>query len=492
MKVLLIYPQSPDTFWGFKHAVKFISRKSSEIPLGLITIAGLLPIDWQLRLIDMNIAPLKIRDLEWADMVFLSGMNIHLPSFQKVVRRCNELNVKVVAGGPLATMEYEQLLGVDHFVLNEAEITLPLFLADLENGCAKEIYQTNEFPDIALTPIPRWDLLDRQKYVSMNIQYSRGCPYNCEFCNITTLNGRYPRTKSRKQFLAELDSIYDIGWRGGVFIVDDNFIGNHKKLKADILPAMREWVEKRDYPFSFTTETSLDICDDDKLIELMTDVGFSHIFIGIETPNKASLAECGKYQNIDRDIINSVKKLHQKGLRVSGGFIIGFDNDSQDIFEAQINLIQKSGVVTAMVGLLNAPTGTRLYERLKKENRLIGIFNGNNVEASINFIPKMNYKLLMNGYVSLLQFIYAQPNYYERVKTFLNEYKLPLKGKVKLTINDISALFKSIWKLGVFEKGRRYYWRLFFHTLFRYPRKFPIAITMAIYGFHFRKIIDSI
>ncbi len=492
MKVLLIYPQSPDTFWGFKHAVKFISRKSSEIPLGLITVAGLLPEDWDLRLVDMNITALKTRDLEWADMVFLSGMNIHLQSFQKVVRRCNEMNIRVVAGGPLVTMEYEQILGVDHFILNEAELTLPLFLADLEKGCARKIYQTDEFPDISLTPVPRWDLLEMHNYVSMNIQYSRGCPFNCEFCNITTLNGRKPRTKSREQFLAELDSIYDSGWRGGVFIVDDNFIGNRKKLKADILPAMRDWAEKRDYPFTFTTETSLDICDDDTLVDLMADVGFSHIFIGIETPNKASLAECGKYQNIDRDIVNSVKKLHQKGLRVSGGFIIGFDNDSQDIFEAQINLIQKSGVVTAMVGLLNAPTGTRLYERLKKENRLINFFNGNNVEASINFVPKMNYKLLMNGYTSLLRFIYAQPNYYERVKTFLKEYKLPVNGKEKVRLNDIGALFKSIFKLGIFEKGRHYYWRLFFHTLFRYPKKFPIAITMAIYGFHFRKIIQSI
>lgn len=462
------------------------------MPLGLLTVAGLLPTDWELRLIDMNFAPLKNRDLEWADMVFLSGMNIHMQAFQKVVRRCNEMNVRVVAGGPLATMEYEQLQGVDHFVLNEAEITLPLFLKDLEKGCAKAIYQTTEFPDIALTPIPRWDLLDMHNYVTMNIQYSRGCPFDCEFCNITMLNGRKPRTKSRDQLLAELDSVYNTGWRGGVFIVDDNFIGNRKKLKADILPAMGEWAEARNYPFDFTTETSLDICDDDKLIDLMAGAGFSHIFIGIETPNKESLAECGKYQNIDRDIISSVKKLHRKGLRVSGGFIIGFDNDSRDIFADQINLIQQSGVVTAMVGLLNAPTGSRLYKRLQKEKRLVNYFNGNNVECSINFIPKMNYKLLIDGYKSLLRFIYAQPNYYERVKTFLQEYKLPLKGKVKLTANDIGALFKSIWKLGVFEKGRSYYWRLFFHTLFRYPRKFPIAITMAIYGFHFRKIIQSI
>ncbi len=364
MKVLLVYPQSPDTFWGFKHAVQFISKKSSEIPLGLLTIAGMLPGEWELKLIDMNISKLRRRDLDWADMVFVSGMSIHLASFQKIVRRCNEQNVRVVAGGPLVTMEHEQLLGVDHFILNEAEITLPLFLEDLKNGCPQPVYQTTDFPDIALTPIPRWDLLDMRQYVSMNIQYSRGCPFNCEFCNITTLNGRKPRTKGREQFLAELDALYDIGWRGPVFIVDDNFIGNRKTLKAEILPAMVEWTTERDFPFSFTTETSLNICDDDELIDLMAAAGFSHIFIGIETPNKASLAECGKYQNIDRDIVNSIKKLHQKGLRVSGGFMIGFDHDTQEVFDAQINLIQKSGVVTAMVGLLNAPTGTRLHERL--------------------------------------------------------------------------------------------------------------------------------
>lgn len=492
MNVLLIYPQSPDTFWGFKHAVQFISKKSSEIPLGLITVAGMLPPEWELKLIDMNIAKLRRRDLEWADMVFLSGMNIHLPSFQKIVRQCNEQDVRVVAGGPLVTMEHDQLLGVDHFILNEAEITLPQFLEDFKNGCPQPVYKTTEFPDISLTPVPRWDLLDMRQYVSMNIQYSRGCPFNCEFCNITTLNGRNPRTKSREQLLAELDSLYDIGWRGPVFIVDDNFIGNRKKLKSEILPAMVEWVTERNFPFTFTTETSLNICDDDELIDLMAAVGFSHIFIGIETPNKASLAECGKYQNIDRDIVNSVKKLHQKGLRVSGGFIIGFDNDTQEIFDAQINLIQNSGVVTAMVGLLNAPTGTRLYERLKREDRLINIFDGNNVEASINFVPKMNYKLLMNGYVSLLRFIYAQPNYYQRVKTFLEEYKLPTKANIKVTLNDIGALFKSIWRLGIFEKGRLYYWRLFFYSLFRCPRKFPMAITMAIYGFHFRKIVQTL
>lgn len=492
MKVLLVYPQTPDTFWSFKSAIRFVSKKSSEIPLGLVTVAGLLPKDWDVKLVDLNITALKDKDICWADFVFLSGMNIHLDSFQKVVRRCNELNVKVVAGGSMATMEHEHILGVDHFILNEAEITMPLFLKDLAEGHPQAIYQTTEFPDIALAPIPRWDLLDKRKYVSMDLQYSRGCPFNCEFCSITVLNGRVPRTKSRMQFIGELDSLYASGWRGSVFIVDDNFIGNRKKLKNDILPAMIAWAEEHNYAFTYGTETSINICDDNELIDLMVAAGFEHIFIGIETPNHASLTECGKYQNVGRDIIASIKQLHNRGLRVSGGFIIGFDNDPADIFDAQINLIQKSGVVTAMVGLLNAPTGSRLYDRLKDENRLVNFFNGNNVDGSINFIPKMNYKLLMNGYVSLLRFIYAQPNYYERVKTFLKEYRLPQKNGGGLTPNDIGALFKSIWKLGVLEKGRHYYWRLFFSTLFRYPRKFPTAITMAIYGYHFRKVVRAI
>jgi len=492
MKILLIYPETPATFWSFRNALKFISKKSAEPPLGLLTIAAMLPQSWEKKLVDMNVSRLKDEQLQWADYIFLSGMNVHLTSFKKVVARCNELGKKVVAGGPLCTIDHDQIEGVDHFVLNEAEITLPMFLADLQNGTPKPIYQTSEFPDISRTPIPDWGLLDMKKYANMSIQYSRGCPFNCEFCSITTLNGHHPRTKSKQQFLGELEALYRNKWRGDVFIVDDNFIGNKRKLKTEILPGLIEWSREKNYPFGFNTEVSINLADDEELVELMVEAGFEAAFVGIETPNEDSLAECGKKQNQRRDLVASVKKLQRKGLIVSGGFIVGFDHDPPNIFKQQINFIQKSGIVTAMVGLLNAPSGSELFKRLKAENRLLKIISGDNMDGSMNFIPKMNYQKLLEGYKEILNTIYSQKEYYERVKTFLREYKLPSLKKVKISLQDIKALLKSLWILGLVEKGRRFFWKLLLYSLIRYPRKFPIAVTMAIYGFHFRRVVASL
>jgi len=306
------------------------------------------------------------------------------------------------------------------------------------------------------------------------------------------LNGHKPRTKSASQFLAELDALYDIGWRGGVFIVDDNFIGNRRKLKEELLPALINWSQMREFPFYFYTEVSINLADDQTLMDLMVRAGFEHTFIGIETPNESSLAECGKTQNQNRDMVASVKKLHHSGLRVSGGFIVGFDNDSPAIFKQQIQFIQKSGIVTAMVGLLNAPTGTRLFDRLKSENRLLDIWTGNNMDGVINFIPKMDYQRLMRGYKEILQTVYAPKQYYLRVKSFLQEYTVPLKKAHKITWSDTKAFLKSLWILGVLDKGKRYYWRLLVFSLFKYPEKFSIAVTLAIYGFHFRKVSESV
>ncbi|MBN1558722.1 DUF4070 domain-containing protein [candidate division KSB1 bacterium] len=490
MNILLVYPKTPNTFWSFAEAIKFISKKASDIPLGLITVAAMLPEEWSKRLIDMNVTELRDKDLLWADYVFIGGMNIQRRSFLRVVNRCNQLGVKVVAGGAMATTDYEEILGVDHFVLNEAEGTLPPFIADLQNGCAKRVYQSEEFPQLSSTPIPMWSLLDMKKYAGMGIQYSRGCPFDCEFCSITMLNGRQPRTKSTGQFLAELDSLYDHGWRGGVFIVDDNFIGKKSKLKSDLLPALIAWSRQKKYPFQFTTEVSINLSDDEELMQLMVQAGFKHTFVGIETPADEGLAECGKMQNLKRDLIGSVKKMQRHGLVVSGGFIVGFDSDTPAIFERQINFIQKSGIVTAMVGLLTAPTETKLYRRLKAEKRLLHLSTGDNMDGSLNFIPKMDYQKLVRGYKHILETIYSPKEYYKRVRTFLNEYRLPQPSKITLT--DFRAFIRSLWKIGIFDRGRRYYWRLLGHTLVRYPHKFGTAVTLAIYGFHFRRVVRSI
>jgi len=493
LKILLVYPHYPDTFWSFRHALKFISKKAAFPPLGLLTVAAMLPEEWQKKLVDMNATTLTDKDIKWADYVFISAMVVQRDSVKEVITRCKKLNTKIVAGGPLFTTGYEEFDGIDHFVLGEAEITLPLFLEDLNKGCAQHIYTSNERPNIGKTPIPLWSLINMKKYSSMNIQYSRGCPFNCEFCDIIILNGHKPRTKDGDQILAELEALYSHGWRAGVFIVDDNFIGNKRKLKAETLPAIIKWMKERKYPFALNTEASINLADDEELMRLMVRAGFNTVFVGIETPNEESLVECNKFTNINRDLVASVKKIQNHGLEVQGGFIVGFDSDPVSIFKSQINFIQKSGIVTAMVGLLNAPRGTRLYQRLKKENRLLKGFSGDNTDCSLNFMPKMNYETLINGYKHILNTIYSPKPYYERVKTLLKEYK-PQKRKARPQVQfyHIKAFIKSIWFLGIKEKGRRYYWKLFALTLLRHPRSFPLSVSLSVYGFHFRKIAEKL
>lgn len=490
MKILLIYPKYPDTFWSFKHALKFISKKASFPPLGLLTVASMLPKEWEKKLIDMNVSALTEEDLERADYVFISAMVVQKTSAIEVIHRCKKLGIKVVAGGPLFTTGYEEFEDIDHFVLNEAESTLPSFLDDLKNGCARHMYTSEEWPDLGKTPRPQWDLINMKKYASMCIQYSRGCPFNCEFCDIIVLNGHKPRTKSKDQMLGELDVLYAQGWRGGVFFVDDNFIGNRKRLKTEILPALIDWMKQKKYPFSFFTEVSINLSDDEKLMQLMVKAGFKKVFIGIETPNEDSLTECNKLPNKNRNLMACVKKIQNVGLEVQGGFIVGFDNDPFSIFESQIGFIQKSGIVTAMVGLLNAPRGTRLYQRLKKEKRLLDDPSGDNTDFSINFIPKMNVGLLMNGYKKILNTIYSPKEYYKRVITFFKEYKpKQLTKKIHFKFCAFKAFFKSIWFLGIKGKERLHYWKLISWTLIRRPHFLGLAISFAINGFHFRKTV---
>ena len=488
MKILLVYPEFPDTFWSFKHALKFIQKKAGAPPLGLLTVAAMLPAEWEKRLADLNVVNLTDKDLQWADYVFLSAMIVQRESVRTILKRCKSAGVKVVAGGPLFTMEYEQFPDVDHFVLNEAEETLAPFLHDLEQGQARRVYTSAEFPDIRHTPAPLWRLADFRHYDTFSIQFSRGCPFNCDFCNITSLLGHTPRTKTAAQIIAELDSLYALGWRKNIFFVDDNFIGNKKYIKSEVLPALIEWRKgKTGMPFS--TEASINLADDPALIELMVNAGFDTVFVGIETPNEASLVECSKNQNKGRDLVESVRVLQRAGLQVQGGFIVGFDNDSPSIFQQQIDFIQQSGIVTAMVGLLQAPLGTRLYERLQKEGRLVNDnISGDNVDGSTNIIPRMGIEPLREGYRKILSQIYSPKFYYERVVTFLREYQPP-QITVPFERQHFLALWRSIYLLGIRGTERVQYWRLFFWTLFRRPRSFPLAITFAIYGFHFRQVV---
>ena len=490
MKILFVNPKYQDTFWSFKYALKFIFKKAASPPLGLLTVASMLPEEWEKKLVDMNVTRLADKDLKWADYVFLGAISVQKESVKEVIARCRQTGAKIVAGGPLFTTGYEEFEGVDHFVLNEAEVTLPLFLDDLRNSCAQRVYTSRQRPEITKTPVPAWDLISMNKYAIMNIQYSRGCPFNCEFCDITVLYGHKPRTKSKEQILAELDSLYLKGWRDGVFFVDDNFIGNKRKLKEEILPAIADWMERRKHPFTFNTEASIDLSDDEELMDMMAKAGFDSVFVGIETPNEESLTECAKFQNRGRDLVGCVKKMQQFGLQVQGGFIVGFDNDESSIFERQIKLIQKSGIVTAMVGLLNAPRGTRLYNRLEKENRLLKDISGDNTDYSINFIPKMNYEKLISGYKKIVQTIYCPEHYYERVRLFLKQYKPLRKKKCRFHLSYIATFLKSIFFLGIIGKGKRWFWKLLLGTLFRHPRFLPLALTFAIYGFHFRKIFE--
>jgi len=486
MNILLVYPEYPDTFWSFKHALKFVRKKSSSPPLGLLTVAAMLPATWNKRLVDMNVNQLFDSDFQWADMVLISAMNVQCQSVNEVIARARALEKTIVAGGSLFTIEPELFPDVDHLILNEAEITLPLFLSDLGRGQPKRVYKTDDYADITKTPAPMWELINIKDYESLSLQFSRGCPFNCEFCNVTALLGHRIRLKTSEQLIAELDKIYSLGWRRGIFIVDDNFIGNKRVLKREILPAMIEW-RKGKKGCLFVTQASVNLSDDNELIDLMVKAGFTQVFVGIETPNDAALAECSKNQNRNRDLIGSVKKLQQMGLQVMGGFIVGFDSDDETIFERMIEFIQKSGIVTAMVGLLQAPAGTQLYQRMLREGRIKSDFSGDNVDGETNIIPKMDLKLLKRGYHKILDSIYSAKGFYERVRTFLKDYQ-PARQPVRLHWDEIAAFLSSIFKIGIKSKERVHYWKLFFWTLFHYPRKFPLAITFSIYGYHFRKV----
>ena len=491
MNILLVSPRFPETFWSFAHALRFIRRRASQPPLGLLTVAALLPTEWNKRLVDLNVGPLSDADLAWADYVFIGAMTVQRASTVDVIARCRAAGVPVVAGGPLFTMEHEQFEGVDHFVLDEAELTLPRFLADLARGTPQRVYRAGAYADLTTTPIPLWELIDMKQYASIGVQFCRGCPYDCDFCNVTALLGHRPRTKRVEQVIAELDRIVELGWRGSVFFVDDNLIGNKRDAKSALLPALIAWQERHGHRVPFNAQVSMNLADDEDLLSMMSRAGFDTVFIGIESPDDETLAECNKKQNLRRDLVADVRRVQRAGIEVSAGFIVGFDGDTPASFHRLAEFIQRSGIVTAMVGLLQAPAGTRLFDRMRAEGRLLGAMSGDNVDGTTNIVPTIGLDELRQRYRALVGHLYEPKHYYARVRTFLREYHVP-PTRSRLSAQRLLAFTRSMARLGIVGRERVHYWRLISWTLLRRPRLLPQAVTLAIYGYHFRLIAERV
>ncbi len=487
MRILLVAPPTPETFWSFKHVLRLVSKRAAFPPLGLLTVAAMLPPEWELRVVDMNVERLRDKDLRWADYVMLSAMIVHRDAVRELAARCRALAKPIIAGGPLFTTGHEAFPEIGHFVLGEAEEVIPELVADLRRGQPRHCYQRLEWPSLAATPAPRWDLIDLRRYATMAVQFSRGCPFNCEFCDIIVMNGRVPRTKTPAQLIAELEGLRLRGWKDTVFVVDDNFIGNKQQTRA-LLHTLVDWRARTGTSLTFFTEASVNLADDSELCDLMVKAGFIKVFVGIETPSAEALEECRKVQNQGRDLVAAVQHLQRAGLEVMGGFIIGFDSDPHDIFKRQFEFIQKSGVATAMVGLLTALPKTRLYQRLAREGRIQTATTGNNTQAALNFRTKLNRDYLLNGYRELMRRLYEPGTYYQRIRIFLQHHRPRPGGWHRLSRSDFQAFLKSFWLLGLRHRGRWAYWRLCLSTLIRRPRQFRHAIELAIMGYHFRRV----
>jgi radical SAM superfamily enzyme YgiQ (UPF0313 family) len=486
---LLVYPKIPDTYWSFKYAMPFVGKKALMPPLGLATIAAMIPDSYDVRIVDMNVEDLTDEDIARADLLLASAMIVQKDSFEDVIARANGLNVPVAVGGPYATSCHEDIPGVDYFVLNEGEVTFPQFLTDYRNGSPRHIYTDATKPSITETPVPRYDLLKMQWYDSVPVQFSRGCPFNCEFCDIVSLFGNRTRTKTPEQFLREMDAAVTTGFRGSLFIVDDNFIGNKRKVK-ELLRQVILWQQEHDYPFSLSTEASINLAYDDELLDLMVEAGFTMVFVGIETPCSESLESAGKMQNLKRDTVESIHAIQRRGIDVTGGFIIGFDTDPDDIFQRQIEFIHELSIPTAMVGLLMALPNTRLYDRLKEEGRILSLSSGNNThDIVINFATKMPAQVLASGYRRVIGEVYKPRNFFDRCLTLMKRMPSgkngPKHGSVKMVrLRELRALFRSLVRQTFSPYGLEYV-RYVVRGLLINPALVVRMITWAVLGHHY-------
>jgi radical SAM superfamily enzyme YgiQ (UPF0313 family) len=491
MRVLLVNPKFPETYWSFRHALPFEGKRSVFPPLGLLTVSSLLPRDCERRLVDLEVEQLKDSHIEWADMIFITGMLAQKKSLHEVVQRGKQRGKLIVLGGPYVTSTIEELPYADHIFQGEAETTLPQFFADLERGQAKRVYKAPERPPLSITPVPDFGLVNLKRYSNMSVQYSRGCPFSCEFCDIIEIYGRVPRTKSNQQMLAEFDALKQLGWRGPLFIVDDNFIGNKKNVRL-LLPDLIEWQKKNGYPFSLLTEASVNLADDDDLLVSMKEAGFRRVFLGIETPVEESLKEAQKSQNRG-NLLDSVRRIQSRGMEVMAGFIVGFDNDPDDIFERQIEFIRESAIPMAMVGMLNALPDTQLWKRLEKEGRLLGAdATGNNTIATVNFIPKMDVEKLVNGYQTIMRTIYKPSEYYRRALESLKRVPQDVPEAHQYHgFKAVKAFLRIAFTLGVLDAERREFWRFFLKAAHEHHDRMTELLRHAAMAYHFRKLNES-
>jgi radical SAM superfamily enzyme YgiQ (UPF0313 family) len=513
--ILLVYPKFPLSYWGFQFAMDFVGRKAFMPPLGLVTVAGMFPRDgYALRVVDMNVETLSDTHLAWADVVMTSTMIVQQESFYEVVRRCNKKGIPIVAGGPHPTSYYndiERELGVrhkiDHYMFGEVEATFPRFLDELARGEARAVYDEPTRPDgkalkpdIGLTPLPRYDLLDLEAYHMATVQFCRGCPWECEWCDITKLFGRVTRTKTNAQMINEFQLLYDLGWRGPVFLVDDNFIGNRRNASR-LLPDLAQWQQAHDYPFPLCTEASVDLVKHPELLNALPEAGFNLIFCGIETLSVEALLTMKKQQNTrkidggheEHYLLNAVRSIQARGIEVAAGFILGADGDTEASFDAHIEFIQTAGVVMAMEGLLTVLKGTALHKRLEREGRLVGESTGNNVSARLNFLPQLDRDMLIAGYKRVLSTLYdpSLRNYFERCWVLI-QHLPPAQYRVRrVRSRDIKAFLKTLWRQLLSRQGVAYL-RFLVRVLRMRPKMFPEAVRFAIEGYHFEKVTRQV
>jgi len=490
IKVLMVWPRFPASYWSLGEATQIVPERSLVPPLGLITVAALCPKRWEIRLVDLAFQELSDGDLLWADLVMVSAMQVQRDDAYRTLERAAKLGRRTMVGGPYASSEPEALLPlVDHVVVGEPDEVFPEIAADLERGSARRLYRVMEKPDVTRTPVPRFDLLALKKYTLMAVQFSRGCPFTCEFCDIITLYGRRPRTKSPAQLIEELDALLHLGWRKEIFIVDDNFIGNHKAA-IELARALQEWQSQNQYPFRFGTEASIDLASRPELLDAMVKANFWRVFIGIETPSAAALKETKKFQNLRRDPLDSIHFIQQHGLWVTGGFIVGFDNDGADIFDRQIEFIERAAIPWAMTGVLQAPHTTPLYERMRTEGRLLE----NRLESS-NFSPP-NFRTvlplpeLLEGLKRMLLTLYDPRRFYKRVLDSLERWHAypEQKPPVLSLPYRFKVIFKSVWRQGVLSEYRRAYWHFLGRLILRWGldlRKRQLGFELALSGHHF-------